>query len=84
VSEDNPGKCPKCGMKLEKKQVQLAYVCPEQNCEYQRALPGECPEHKKELVKAELKTHCPKCGEQVNPEDLKLKPIKGGKDEKNN
>ena len=76
VKEDKPGKCPKCGMKLEKKQVQLAYVCPVPNCEYQKAMPGECPEHKKELVKAELKTHCPKCGEQINAEDLKLKPEK--------
>lgn len=76
VSEDNPGKCPKCGMKLEKKQVQLAYVCPEPNCEYQKAMPGECPEHKRGLIKAELKTHCPKCGSPVDPEELKLRPVK--------
>lgn len=82
VTSDKPGKCPKCGMKLEKKQVLMAYVCPEPQCEYQKASPGECPDDKKELVKVELRTHCPKCGEQVNPEELKLKPVKGGKDEK--
>lgn len=83
VREEKSGKCPKCGMKLEKKQVVMAYVCPEPGCEYQKASPGECPEHRKELVKAELKTHCPKCGEQINAEDLKLEPVKGGKVEKN-
>ena len=76
VKEEKPGKCPDCGMKLEKKQVLTAYVCPEPPCEYRKARLGKCPEHKKELIKAELNTHCPKCGGQINAEDLKLEPEK--------
>jgi hypothetical protein len=76
VQSDKSGKCPKCDMKLEKKQVLMTYACPEKDCEYQKAKPGKCPHHDKDLVKCEIKTHCPKCGEQVNPEELKLKPAK--------
>jgi len=76
VQQEKSSKCPKCGMKLEKKQVLMTYACPEKDCEYQKARPGRCPEHKKELVKCEIKSFCPKCGEQINSEDLKQKPIK--------
>lgn len=76
VQQEKPVKCPKCGMKLEKKQVLMTYACPEKDCDYRKAKPGKCPEHKKDLVKCEMKTSCPKCGGQVNPEDLKLKPVK--------
>ncbi|MDD5686630.1 MAG: heavy metal-binding domain-containing protein [Elusimicrobia bacterium] len=76
VQSEKSGKCPKCGMNLEKKQLLLTYACPEKDCDYQKAKPGKCPHHDKELIKTEVKYHCPKCGEQVNPEDLKLKPVK--------
>jgi len=76
VQQEKPGKCPKCNMKLEEKQVLMTYACPEKDCEYQKASPGECPEHKKELVKSEIKFFCPKCGAQVNPKDLKQKLVK--------
>lgn len=76
VQSDKPGKCPKCGMKLEKKQVLMTYACPENNCDYRKAKSGICPFHKKDLVKCEIKTHCPKCGEQVDPECLLQKPVK--------
>lgn len=76
VQSDKSGKCPKCDMKLEKKQMLMTYACPEKDCEYQKAKPGKCPHHDKELIKCEVKYHCPKCDEQVNPEDLKLKPVK--------
>lgn len=76
VQQNKPGKCPKCGMKLEKKQILLTYACPEKDCEIQKASPGKCPHHDKELVKCEIKYHCPKCGGQVSPEELKLKPVK--------
>ncbi|MDO8734069.1 MAG: heavy metal-binding domain-containing protein [Elusimicrobiota bacterium] len=73
---EKPGKCPKCGMKLEKKQVLMTYACPEKDCEYRKAKPGKCPHHDKDLVKCEMKTHCPKCGEQVESKELKLTPVK--------
>lgn len=76
VQSDKSGKCPKCGMKLEKKQVLMTYACPEKDCEIQKAKPGECPVHKKALVKCEVKQHCPKCGQQVNAEELIHKPVK--------
>ncbi len=76
VQSDKSGKCLKCGMKLEKKQVLMTYACPEKDCEYQKATLGKCPKHKKELVKCEIKSFCPKCGEQVNPEELIQKPVK--------
>ncbi|MDD5686627.1 MAG: heavy metal-binding domain-containing protein [Elusimicrobia bacterium] len=76
VQSEKSGKCPKCGMNLEMKQVLLTYACPEKDCDYQKAKPGKCPHHDKELIKTEVKYHCPKCGEQVNPEELKLKPVK--------
>lgn len=76
VQQEKSGKCQKCGMKLKKKQVLMTYACPEKDCEYQKASLRKCPEHKKELVKCEVKSFCPKCEEQVNPEDLKQKPVK--------
>lgn len=76
VQNDKPGNCPKCGMKLEKKQVLMTYACPEENCEYQKTEPGKCPSDGKELVKCEVKSYCPKCGAQVDPQEL-IKPKKG-------
>ena len=76
VKSDKSGKCPECGMKLKKKQVLMTYACPEKDCEFHRATTDICPKHNMELVKTEMKYHCPKCGEQVNPKDLKLKPVK--------
>lgn len=76
VQSDKPGKCPKCGMNLEKKQVLLTYACPEKVCDYQKAKPGKCPHHDKKLIKTEMRAHCPKCGEQVKPEELKIIPVK--------
>jgi predicted RNA-binding Zn-ribbon protein involved in translation (DUF1610 family) len=75
VKSDNPGKCPKCGMKLEKKEVLMTYACPEKDCEYQKAKPGKCPHHDKELIKCEVKSFCPRCGSQVEESQL-IKPKK--------
>ncbi len=50
----------------------MSYVCPEKDCEYQKAKPGKCPHHDKELVKCEIKTHCSKCGQPVDVEKLKV------------
>jgi hypothetical protein len=79
VQSDKSGKCPKCNMKLEKKKALLTFVCPEKDCEFHRAEQDKCPKHNKELIKTEMKYHCPKYGEQVNTEDLKLKPVKENK-----
>ncbi|MEM5867917.1 MAG: heavy metal-binding domain-containing protein [Candidatus Aenigmatarchaeota archaeon] len=76
IQQEKPSNCPKCGMKLEKKQVLMTYACPEKDCEYQKANPGKCLHHDKDLVKCEVKYHCPKCGKDVEPEQL-LKPKKG-------
>ncbi|MBI5573046.1 MAG: hypothetical protein HY919_00645 [Elusimicrobia bacterium] len=76
MQQEKSGKCPKCGMKLEKKRVLMTYTCPERDCMFHRATMDKCPKHNKELIKTEMNYHCPKCGEQVNPEDLKLKPVK--------
>lgn len=79
VKSEKSGKCPECGMKLEKKKVLFTFVCPEKDCEFHRAKQVKCPKHDKDLIKTEMKYHCPKCGGQVNPEDLKLKPVKENK-----
>ncbi|MFH2070496.1 MAG: heavy metal-binding domain-containing protein [Elusimicrobiota bacterium] len=55
VQSDKSGKCPKCGMKLEKRKNLMTYACPEKDCNHQSAKPGKCPEHKKELIKCEVK-----------------------------
>ena len=68
VKSDKPGKCPECGMKLEKKKILMTNACPEKDCEYQKAKPGKCSQHGKKLIKTEVK--------QVNPEELKVKPVK--------
>lgn len=79
VKMDKSGKCPECGMKLEKKEILMTYACPEEKCDYQKAKAGECPEHKKELEKTEIKDHCPDCGRQVDKEKLVQKPVKKNK-----
>lgn len=70
VQSDKSGKCPKCGMKLEKKQVLMTYACPEKDCEYQKANLRKCPEHKKELIKREIKS-----AEKPSEEKLGLCPV---------
>jgi len=72
-TKDEPGRCSKCGMKLEKKEVYRTYACPEEKCDYHQAKYGECPEHKKKLVKANITYECPKCGAELKPEELKEK-----------
>ncbi|MFH1260209.1 MAG: heavy metal-binding domain-containing protein [Elusimicrobiota bacterium] len=73
---EKKGKCPKCGMKLKKKQILSTYACPDKNCDYQSGKPGKCPDDNQDLIKTEVKQHCPKCSQPVNPEDLLLKPVK--------
>ncbi|HCJ67035.1 MAG TPA: hypothetical protein DHV62_06850 [Elusimicrobia bacterium] len=72
-TKDESGRCSKCGMNLEKKESYRTYACPEEKCDYHQAKPGECPEHKKKLVESEIKFHCPECGKEVKPEELKKK-----------
>ena len=61
VKSKKSGKCPECGMKLEKKQVLMTYACPEKDCEYRKSKSGKCPQHGKKLIRTEV--------EQVKPED---------------
>jgi predicted RNA-binding Zn-ribbon protein involved in translation (DUF1610 family) len=75
IQQEKPGKCPKCGMELEKKEILMTYACPEKDCEIQKVNPGKCPHHDKELIKCEVKSHCPKCGSQVDKSQL-IKPKK--------
>lgn len=75
-TKDEPGRCSKCGMNLEKKEVYRTYACPEEKCDYHQAKPSECLEHKKKLIKTEVTFHCPKCDAEVRPEELKKKPKK--------
>lgn len=91
--QDKPGKCPRCGKKLkEDKKLLYSYVCPTKKCEYKSSEKGECPKHKKELKKVEVKLYCPhtdaelqtkegklycpKCEHEVSEEDAKIKEIK--------
>ena len=53
----------------------MTYACPEKDCEHQQAETGTCPEHKKKLVKCEMKTHCPKCGGQVDSKELLTRAV---------
>ncbi|MFN3551066.1 MAG: heavy metal-binding domain-containing protein [Endomicrobiia bacterium] len=76
LQQQQSGKCPKCSMELEKKQVLMTYTCPEKDCEYQKAKHGKCPHHNKELIKSEVKPHCPKCGQPVDEKELKIQKEK--------
>lgn len=69
-TKEEQGRCSKCGMNLEKKETNHTYACPQNKCEYHQAKPGECPEHKKQLVESEITFHCPKCGKEIKPEEL--------------
>lgn len=48
--------------KQEKSKKSQVYVCSEEKCDFHQKKPGECPKHKKELVKGEVIYRCPKCG----------------------
>ncbi len=53
VIQDKPGKCPKCKMNLEKKEIaSVVYTCP-MHPKVIQDKPGKCPECKMNLVKKE-------------------------------
>lgn len=53
VIQDKPGKCPKCGMNLVKKEVtKEIYTCP-MHPEIMQDKPGKCPKCGMTLVKKE-------------------------------
>ena len=78
VQADKPGRCPKCGMTLEKKQVLVTYTyeCPVKDCEYHNEKPGRCPVHKKKLIKTEVKHYNVGTEEQNGKEELKPESAK--------
>jgi hypothetical protein len=43
VVQEKPGKCPKCGMQLVKKQFREYYECPMKQDKYTSDKPGKCP-----------------------------------------
>ena len=60
VISEKPGKCPKCKMNLEKKEMVIAtYTCP-MHAEVVSDKPGKCPKCKMNLEKkGEVKTKMP-------------------------
>jgi hypothetical protein len=53
VVQDKPGKCPKCGMNLVKKEIaKETYVCP-MHSDVKQDKPGKCPKCGMNLVKQE-------------------------------
>jgi hypothetical protein len=58
VKEMKPGKCPKCGMALQKVE-KTAYACP-MHADATSSKPGKCPKCGMELVKINSKVYsCP-------------------------
>jgi hypothetical protein len=56
VMKGKPGKCPKCGMNLEKKEFYEVYTCPMKDCPYMSEKGGKCScgmKLKKKLVSKE-------------------------------
>jgi hypothetical protein len=57
VIKGKPGKCPKCGMNLEKKEFYEVYTCPMEGCPYMSEKGGKCSDCgmklKKRLVSKE-------------------------------
>lgn len=73
VVSDKPGKCPKCGMRLEKKESKIfSYFCPQKRCKYKSSETGKCPKHKKKLIKTEVKLYCPMDDTELQTKDGKL------------
>lgn len=64
---DKPGKCPKCGKELVKKESccavvakahEVYYVCPMKQCNYKSDKPGKCPKCGMELKKVVSAHEC--------------------------
>jgi Cu+-exporting ATPase len=56
VMKGKAGKCPKCGMNLEKKEFYEVYACPMKDCPYMSEKGGKCScgmKLKKKLVSKE-------------------------------
>jgi hypothetical protein len=55
VSSEKPGKCPKCGMNLEKTELaSVSYTCP-MHTDVSKSQPGKCPKCGMNLEKKEDK-----------------------------
>lgn len=74
ITSEKPGKCSICKMKLEPKKVYKTYACP--TCDYHQGKPGKCPHDGKELKESDVQFFCPKCGAEINIDEVKTKPKK--------
>lgn len=56
-SSDKDGKCPKCGMALEKVEKKAVYKCTTEGCKFTSDKEGKCPSCKTDLKKECCSTH---------------------------
>lgn len=83
IASEKPGKCPKCGMKMEPIQAKMGYTCERHHSFTEKE--GKCPKDGKALSKGAMtygcdKCHvtsstpgkCPKCGKAMKKHVMKI------------
>lgn len=83
VASMKPGKCPMCGLKMEKANAKMVYACSE--CHTVAMKAGKCPKCHQPMAKMAMtyacdKCHvtslkagkCPKCGDKMTMHTMKM------------